>query len=81
MWPYFYSAVDFQYFSLYKKKGLRNLIVDQVSVQGMPNTTRSVSEYLLYVSTDNKTFTEVLEAEDGRRVSSTYLGIYEVRLK
>ena len=43
-------------------------MVDRVSVQGMPGTRRSVSEYLVSVSTDNKTFTGVLEAEDGRKV-------------
>ena len=47
-------------------------MVDRVSVQGMPNTGRSVSEYLLLVSTDNVTFREVLEAEDQRRVRKTH---------
>ena len=47
-------------------------MVDRVSVQGMPNTARSVSEYLLFVSTDNITFTEVSEAEDGRKVRKTH---------
>ena len=46
-------------------------MADRVSVQGMPGTRRSVSEYLVFVSTDNKTFTGVLEAEDGRKVRKT----------
>ena len=40
-------------------------------MQGMPGTRRSVSEYLLFVSTDNITFTEVLAAEDGGKVRKT----------
>ena len=47
-------------------------MVDRVSVQGMPNTTRSVSQYLLLVSTENINFFEVLEAKKGRKVRKTH---------
>ena len=44
--------------SMYLFEGL-NLLLDRVSVQGLRNSNRSVSQYYLQTSTDNVNFNEI----------------------
>ena len=56
--------------------GLGNLFIDQVSVQGLGNSRRSVAQYYLKTSTNNINFNVVLVPGGNRIMVTTKLMKY-----